>query len=94
MWDTGQLANVAKQCLRKQIQLFPTKTRTILKKTRRATRSKTNLNRVQNQISERSTNHDEETRIDVGEPEDEFEGEDGEEPWGVDAYAAEGYAPP
>ena len=36
-------------------------------------------------------NHDEETRIDVGEPEDKF---DGEEPWGVDEYIAEGYAHP
>ena len=37
---------------------------------------------------------DEETRKDVGEPEDEFDGEDGEEPWGVDEYTAEGYACP
>ena len=36
----------------------------------------------------------EETRKDVGEPEDEFDGEDGEEPWGVDEYTAEGYARP
>ena len=35
-----------------------------------------------------------ETRKEVDEPEDEFDGEDGEEPWGVDEYTAEGYAPP
>ena len=31
---------------------------------------------------------------DHDEVEDEFDGEDGEEPWGVDEYAAEGYAAP
>ena len=30
----------------------------------------------------------------VGELEDEFEGEDGEEPWGIDEYSAEGYSAP
>jgi hypothetical protein len=30
----------------------------------------------------------------VGELEDEFEGEDGEEPWGIDEYSAEGYSGP
>ena len=35
-----------------------------------------------------------ETRKEVDKPEDEFDGEDGEEPWGVDEYTAEGYAPP
>jgi hypothetical protein len=35
-----------------------------------------------------------ETRKEVGEPEDKFDGEDGEEPWGIDEYTAEGYAPP
>jgi hypothetical protein len=37
-----------------------------------------------------------EARKDVGELEGEFEGEDGdsEEPWGIDEYSAEGYAPP
>jgi hypothetical protein len=28
------------------------------------------------------------------ENEDNFEGEDGEGPWGIDEYMAEGYAPP
>ena len=28
------------------------------------------------------------------EAEDDFDGEDGEEPWGIDEYTAEGYAPP
>jgi hypothetical protein len=31
---------------------------------------------------------------DLDEAEDEFDGEDGEEPWGIDEYTAEGYAPP
>jgi hypothetical protein len=35
-----------------------------------------------------------EARKDVGDIEDEFDGEDGEEPWGIDEYTAEGYAPP
>jgi hypothetical protein len=35
-----------------------------------------------------------EARNDVGELEDESEGADGEEPWGIDEYSAEGYAPP
>jgi hypothetical protein len=37
-----------------------------------------------------------EARKDVGELEDEleFDGEDGEEPWGIDEYTTEGYAPP
>ena len=34
-----------------------------------------------------------ETMKDVG-IEEEFDGEDGEEPWGIDEYTAEGYAPP
>ena len=34
-----------------------------------------------------------ETMKDVG-IEEEFDGEDGEEPWGIDEYMAEGYAPP
>ena len=33
------------------------------------------------------------TMKDVG-IEEEFDGEDGEEPWGIDEYTAEGYAPP
>ena len=40
-----------------------------------------------------------ESESDIGEgnndeAEDEFDGEDGEEPWGIDEYTAEGYAPP
>ena len=31
---------------------------------------------------------------DFDEAEDDFDGEDGEEPWGIDEYTAEGYAPP
>ena len=31
---------------------------------------------------------------DKPEVEEEFDGEDGEEPWGIDEYTAEGYAPP
>jgi len=30
----------------------------------------------------------------AGELEDDFDGEDGEEPWEIDKYTAEGYAPP
>ena len=46
-------------------------------------------------IGEDNLDHDgAETRKEVGEPEDEFDGEDGEEPWGIDKYIAEGYAPP
>ena len=30
----------------------------------------------------------------VGELEDKFEGKDGKEPWGIDEYSAECYAPP
>ena len=60
VWDTGQLANIPRQCPESDIE----------------------------------EDHDEETRKNVGEPEDEFDGEDGEEPWGVDEYTAEGYARP
>jgi hypothetical protein len=35
-----------------------------------------------------------EARKEVEELDDDFEGEDGEEPWGIDEYTAEGYAPP
>jgi hypothetical protein len=41
--------------------------------------------------------HDEaEAQKEVGElvVEEEFDGEDGEEPWGIDEYMTEGYAPP
>jgi hypothetical protein len=31
---------------------------------------------------------------DDDEVEDKFEGEDGQEPWGIDEYTTEGYAPP
>ena len=46
-------------------------------------------------IGEDDSDHDgAETRKEVGKPEDEFDGEDGEELWGIDKYTAEGYAPP
>ena len=43
--------------------------------------------------------HEASSESDIGEGdhdkvEDEFDGEDGEEPWGIDEYMAEGYAPP
>ena len=44
-----------------------------------------------------SSNSSSETDIgegDFDEAEDNFDGEDGEEPWGIDEYTAEGYAPP
>ena len=34
------------------------------------------------------------TGEEAGELEDDFDGEDGEEPWEIDKYIAEGYAPP
>ena len=37
-------------------------------------------------IGEGDSDHDE--------VEDDFDGEDGDEPWGIDEYTAEGYAPP
>ena len=48
-------------------------------------------------IREGDSDHDEaETRKEFGEQlaEDKFDGEDGEELWGIDEYIAEGYAPP
>jgi hypothetical protein len=51
----------------------------------------------QNQVSERVTTMMKlrpQKMLGSGELEEKSEGEDGEEPWGIDEYSAEGYAPP